>query len=898
MCERKIAGEGCVVAIELIEMEALKHIQEAVGVVTRFDGRGVCDAGDVLAQCKNWGITAELKPHQAEGVSWLIGRYVLGVNVILGDEMGLGKTLQSIVLLAYLKFARSCKGPFLVICPLSVTEGWALEMARFAPKLRVLRYVGNKGEREELRRSISEHVNKQAPSARTNPDLPFDVLLSTYELAMADVSFLSRIRWSYAIIDEAQRLKNADSVLFKTLDEQYMLPRRLLLTGTPVQNNLSELWALLHFCMPLIFTNVEEFLDAFGPAAAATHKDGDKIVDKEDSILTILRETVKVFMLRRTKAALVHSKALVLPPLTEVTIFSPMANIQKQVYVSVLKKESPKIIGDSPGTATSLQNIVIQLRKACSHPYLFDGIEPEPFQEGEHIVEASGKLKMLDVILKKLHASGHRVLIFAQMTRTLDILQDYLEYRSYSYERLDGSVRAEERFNAVHSFSAGHSKCGGDAKSGSAFVFLLTTRAGGVGLNLIGADTVIFYEQDWNPQADKQALQRAHRIGQISPVLAINLITRHTIDEVIMRRAKKKLELTCNVIGRDDADLETHGPASAVSTDLRSMIMFGINTLHSSDATQDTEVGRSSELERIVEAALNQRGKAGPGLSNATEFGNVELVTLDAQDDGAENFYNYEGKDFAKPADKALLESWAVHANASNGDEPSTRRTRKVKASYLSDDADKDNSRAQKRQKAEDKKHAKWKSLGYHTLAIDDPGAGLQPALSSDNVGSDVHFVIGDCTVPVTTRPDEPCIILSFVDDSGVWGSGGMFNAVAKLSFKIPEAYEAAHEAEDLHLGDFHLVPLPGDRRFVGVAVIQTYSRRRKVPRSDISISAFETCLRKVVTAAKARSASVHVPRIGSRGQGKNEWYAVERLLRKYATGYDVPFYVYYYRRP
>lgn len=466
--------------------------------------------------------------------------------------MGLGKTLQSIVLLAYLKFARSCKGPFLVICPLSVTEGWALEMARFAPKLRVLRYVGNKGEREELRRSISEHVNKQAPSARTNPDLPFDVLLSTYELAMADVSFLSRIRWSYAIIDEAQRLKNADSVLFKTLDEQYMLPRRLLLTGTPVQNNLSELWALLHFCMPLIFTNVEEFLDAFGPAAAATHKDGDKIVDKEDSILTILRETVKVFMLRRTKAALVHSKALVLPPLTEVTIFSPMANIQKQVYVSVLKKESPKIIGDSPGTATSLQNIVIQLRKACSHPYLFDGIEPEPFQEGEHIVEASGKLKMLDVILKKLHANGHRVLIFAQMTRTLDILQDYLEYRSYSYERLDGSVRAEERFNAVHSFSAGHSKCGGDAKSGSAFVFLLTTRAGGVGLNLIGADTVIFYEQDWNPQADKQALQRAHRIGQISPVLAINLITRHTIDEVIMRRAKKetRAHLQCDWAGR------------------------------------------------------------------------------------------------------------------------------------------------------------------------------------------------------------------------------------------------------------------------------------------------------------------------------------------------------------
>ncbi|KAG0627932.1 hypothetical protein M758_2G239400 [Ceratodon purpureus] len=812
--------------------------------------------------------------------------------------MGLGKTLQSIALLAYLKSARSSKGPFLVICPLSVTEGWALEMARFAPHLRVLRYVGNKEEREELRQKICEHVNEQAPQARANPELPFDVLLTTYELAMADVTFLSRMRWCYAIVDEAQRLKNANSVLYKTLDEQYMLPRRLLLTGTPVQNNLTELWALLHFCMPLVFGDLEGFLDVFGPAAAETHKDSDKVADTEDSRLAMLREIVKSFMLRRTKAALVHSKALVLPPLSEVTIFSPMANLQKHVYVSVLKKESPKLVGDNSGPTTSLQNIVMQLRKACSHPYLFDGVEPEPFQEGEHIVEASGKLKMLDMMLKKLHAGGHRVLIFAQMTRTLDILQDYLEYRRYSYERLDGSVRAEERFDAVRSFSADHSKRGGAPSSGSAFVFLLTTRAGGVGLNLVAADTVIFYEQDWNPQADKQALQRAHRMGQMSPVLAINLITPHTIEEVIMRRAKRKLELTYNVIGRDDVDLEAHGPASAGSADLRSMIMFGVNTLHKSGDTNDVEIVNDSALEAIVDAALAQRGKTGSDLSSSTEFGNVGLVTLDSQGDQAENFYKYEGKDFTKPADKALLESWAVDANASKGNEVDTRRSRRGRTSALGSDEDQENARAQKRQKAEDKKRSKWQSLGYHSLAIDDPGVGLQPDSSDDETGNDVNFVIGDCTQPVTTTKDEPCIILSFVDNSGTWGRGGMFDAVARLSSKVPEAYEAAYEAEDLHLDDLHLIPVSGATRFVGVAVIQTYDRRRKIPRSDISMSAFETCLRKVVTAAKAHSASVHVPRIGSRGaQGKNEWYSVERLLRKYATSYNVPFYVYYYRR-
>ena len=282
-----------------------------------------------------------------------------------------------------------------------------------------------------------------------------------------------------------------------------------------------------------------------------------------------------------------------------------------------------------------------------------------------------------------------------------------------------------------------------------------------------------------------------------------------------MRRAKRKLELTYNVIGRDDVDLEAHGPASAGSTDLRSMIMFGVNTLHKSDGNNDMEIVDDSQLGDIVDAALAQRGKAGSNLPSSTEFGNVGLVTLDSRKDQAENIYNFEGKDFAKvrmytrftclqvvyctvvhahlngvsclrnlcmtvgcyqsqmwnalidlwvlqPADKALLESWAVDVNASKENGLDTRRTRKGRVSALGSDEDQENARAQKRQKAEDKKHLKWQSLGYHSFAVDDPGVGLQLDSLDGDTGNDIHFVIGDCTQPVTTTTDEPCIILSY----------------------------------------------------------------------------------------------------------------------------------------
>ncbi|KAL6531019.1 putative helicase chr10 [Orobanche hederae] len=318
----------------------------------------------------------------------------------------------------------------MVLCHLSVTNGWVSEIANFAPNLRLIRYVGEKEHRRKLRLEMHEYVNK-LPLSSYVPTLPFDVLLTTYDIALIDQDFLSQFSWHYAIIDEAQRLKNPSNVLYNVLRDRFVMPRKFPMTRTPIQNNLAELWALMHFCMPLIFGMLEQFLSNFKEAGDPSCQDADRVKGQ----FKILKYVLGAFMLRRTKSKLMESGSLM----------AHLTPVQKKVYVSILRKELSKLLALASGAsnAQSLQNIVIQLRKACSHPYLFPGIEPEPYQEGEHLVQ----------LLQKLHDSGHRVLLFAQMTNTLDILQDFLEMRKFTYERLDGSIRAEERFAAIRSFS-------------------------------------------------------------------------------------------------------------------------------------------------------------------------------------------------------------------------------------------------------------------------------------------------------------------------------------------------------------------------------------------------------------------------------------------------------------
>ncbi|KAL0007673.1 hypothetical protein SO802_009175 [Lithocarpus litseifolius] len=825
-----------------------QRLKAAARVILANDSR----AGDAPVDAASFGVTATLKPYQVEGVSWLIRRYNLGVNVILGDEMGLGKTLQAISFLSYLKVHKKSPGPFLVLCPLSVTDGWVSEVVKFAPNLEVLRYVGDKEHRRSLRWTMHEHVKEQSSSCNGSL-LPFDILLTTYDIALMDQDFLSQISWQYAVIDEAQRLKNPSSVLYNLLKDRFLMPRRLLMTGTPIQNNLTELWALMHFCMPSVFGTLDQFLFTFKEA-------GDPSSAKVKEQFQSLKCILGAFMLRRTKAKLIECGNLVLPALTEITVMAPLLSLQKKVYLSILRKELPKLLALSSGTSNhqSLQNIVIQLRKASSHPYLFPGFEPEPFEEGEHLVQASGKLMILDQLLQKLHDSGHRVLLFAQMTHTLDILQDFLELRKYSYERLDGSVRAEERFSAIRSFSGQSIKgsLNSESDQNGAFVFMISTRAGGVGLNLVAADTVIFYEQDWNPQVDKQALQRAHRIGQMNHVLSINLVTRHTVDEVIMRRAERKLRLSHNVVGDDVMNWEGKETAGVETGDLRSII-FGLHRFDPTEiSTEKLGETQMSDLNAMVEKVLAKRYEqtvekddrkfeVNPlDLSSGSDIAIGESSTSVGLDPGL---------------DDASYHSWVekLKEASQTGSNPimeSGTRRQAPEEKHLKHEA--------ARKKAEEKKLSKWEAVGYCSLSVKEPIPPEDSDMMSDS-GS-VHFVYGDCTQPSKICPSEPTIIFSCVDDSGNWGCGGMFDALAKLSASIPDAYQQASEFGDLHVGDLHLIRINegsdeqnmdvGSPQWVALAVVQSYSVRRKIPRSKISLPDLECCLSKASFAAAQNS--------------------------------------------
>ncbi|KAH1162060.1 hypothetical protein GLYMA_01G073400v4 [Glycine max] len=809
--------------------------------------------GDAPLYQEELGLRVTLKPHQVEGVSWLIRRYKLGVNVVLGDEMGLGKTLQAISFLSYLKVCRLSLGPFLVICPLSVTDGWVSEIVKFTPKLKVFKYVGDKECRRNLRMKIHEYVTGQ--SSTLNVLLPFDVLLTSYDIALMDQDFLSQISWQYAIIDEAQRLKNPSSVLFNVLKDCYIMPRRLLMTGTPIQNNLSELWALMYFCMPSVFGTPDQFLSMFKDISdlSPVH-DTPKVKER----LKILRSVLGAFMLRRTKSKLIECGNLVLPPLTVTTVLVPLVILQKKVYMSILRKELHKLLALSFGTSNheSLQNIVIQLRKACSHPYLFPGIESEPYEEGEHLVQASGKLLILDQLLQKLHYSGHRVLLFAQMTHTLDILQDFLELRKYSYERLDGSIRAEERFAAIRSFSSSSANMGlnSEADQNEAFVFIISTRAGGVGLNLVAADTVIFYEQDWNPQVDKQALQRAHRIGQMNHVLCINLVTERTVEEVIMRRAERKLLLSLNVIGDNILKDDNKEPSEVGSGDLKSII-FG---LHMFDPTEINDGNHRNmnipEICAMADRVLAMRDEQ--ILDNDERKFEVNPTNILKGDAVKERDSASLSCDLG--LDEASYLSWVKkfeEVSKSSCDSITDLRSRR------NVDEEKSLKIESARKKAEEKKLARWEALGYQSLNVKDAISPTGNDIAS--ASGSVHFVYGDCTAPSNVCSSEPAIIFSCVDTSGHWGHGGMFDALSKLSTSIGDAYQWASEHGDLHLGDLHLIRLDdccGEQmdgnapKMVALAVVQSYNPRHKIRRSEISLPHLESSLTKAAYSAAQNS--------------------------------------------
>ncbi|KAL1567540.1 DNA helicase [Salvia divinorum] len=461
-----------------------------------------------------------LFPHQLEALNWLRKSWHKSRNVILADEMGLGKTVSACAFLSSLYFEFNATLPCLVLVPLSTMPNWMSEFALWAPELNVVEYHGNTKARAIIRQ-YEWHARNPAGSNEKSSAFKFNVLLTTYEMVLCDSSYLRGVPWEVLVVDEGHRLKNSSSKLFGLLN-MFSFQHRVLLTGTPLQNNIGEMYNLLNFLQQDAFPSLALFEEKFNDLTTA-----EKVEE--------LKKLVASHMLRRLKKDAMQN----IPPKIERVVPVELSSIQAEYYRAMLTKNYQILRNIGKGAPQqSMLNIVMQLRKVCNHPYLMPGTEPESGSVEflhEMRIKASAKLTLLHSMLKLLHKEGHRVLIFSQMTKLLDILEDYLtiEFGPRTYERVDGSVSVTERQAAIARFNQDNNR----------FVFLLSTRSCGLGINLATADTVVIYDSDFNPHADIQAMNRAHRIGQSKRLLVYRLVVRASVEERILQLAKKKLML-------------------------------------------------------------------------------------------------------------------------------------------------------------------------------------------------------------------------------------------------------------------------------------------------------------------------------------------------------------------
>ncbi|RMD41265.1 hypothetical protein DV735_g3879, partial [Chaetothyriales sp. CBS 134920] len=597
-----------------VGLEQKPSVQEALAeAADEYDGEQIGAHEDLVATEQPRLVTGgKMKQYQLQGLEWLKSLWMNGLCGILADEMGLGKTLQAISMIAFFK-DNSISGPFLVVAPLSTVRNWIEEFKFWCPKIATVLYHGSKDERDDLRKKRMKMKDQGA--------FEFPVVVTSYEICMNDRKFLAGYQWRYIIVDEGHRLKNMNCRLIKEL-MTYNSANRLLLTGTPLQNNITELWSLLHFLLPEVFNDLDSFERWFDFSSVLDdEKDGDegqqkgKARRRKHNLVSSMHAILKPFLLRRVKTDVEAS----LPKKREYILYAPLTSEQKELYREILagssrayledkaveriqsrsaslKRKEPsssrsgrstpaksikqardstpasvasagsrrsrrrgkvsyRDINDSEEIANKkLQNPVMQARLACNSPHNFywpfGPSTPEEEASGnyarvdESLVRASGKLLLLDTLLQRLFALGHKVLIFSQFKTTLDIIETYAtELRGWNQHqqqhqgtlcRIDGSISQEQRHAAITAFNT-DPKCQ---------LFLLSTRAGGQGINLTAADTVVLFDSDWNPQQDLQAMDRAHRIGQTKPVIVYRLATRGTVEETLLLRAdaKRKLE--------------------------------------------------------------------------------------------------------------------------------------------------------------------------------------------------------------------------------------------------------------------------------------------------------------------------------------------------------------------
>ncbi|KAJ2041935.1 chromatin remodeling complex Adenosinetriphosphatase, partial [Coemansia sp. S16] len=575
--KRQLDGKAVKESTEGASRRHRKTEKEEDAELLREDSPEIVEIQQTFSESPSYVTGGKMRDYQMRGLNWMISLFENGINGILADEMGLGKTLQVISFIGYLKHYRGMRGPHLIVVPKSTLHNWKTEFNRWVPDLDVFLLHGDKSSRSEI---FEKHL-------RTNE---FNCCITTYEMCLICKSELRKVNWEYIIVDEAHRLKNENSMLSK-LVRMFSSQRRLLITGTPLQNNLHELWALLNFLLPDVFGSSDVFDEWF-------HKEeGD-----QEQVVQQLHKVLQPFLLRRIKSDVEHS----LLPKKEVNLYVGLTPMQRTWYRRILERDIAAIngaVGKKEGK-TRLLNIVMQLRKCCNHPYLFDGAEPgPPYTTDEHLVYNSGKMAVLDKLLKRCKEQGSRVLIFSQMSRVLDILEDYCMFRGYKYCRLDGSTDHEERVESIQEFSRPDS---------DKFIFLLTTRAGGLGITLTAADTVCIYDSDWNPQADLQAMDRAHRIGQTKQVYVYRFITEDSVEEKVLERAMQKLRLDQLVIQQGRLAQPSKG---TTREQLLDMVQFGAESIFNGPSEKT-----SAADSRVASGAGTPAHSDAGGLAEAGAF--------------------------------------------------------------------------------------------------------------------------------------------------------------------------------------------------------------------------------------------------------------------------------------
>lgn len=583
----------------------------------------------------------ELRSYQMEGLNWLRYCWYNRNSNILADEMGLGKTAQSINMINYLAKVENIRGPHLVVVPLSTLEHWYQEFQLWTD-LNVVVYHGDQEALKLIYKTEFTVLNSKGAIDPTR--VQFDVLVTSYEKVYQEFKLFESIHWRYVVFDEAQKLKNPYGKKYQKV-EHLIFEHCTLLTGTPIQNDTKELWALLHLIHPSRFDDLEEFMNKYGDI-----KDNKQVEE--------LQNILKPLMLRRKKSDVEKSIA----PKEETIVFVELTRIQKTYYRAFLSDNASILLSQlTNGATNSLTNLVMQLRKVCNHPYLIKGAEEDIRREAasndkykgmseteidlHSLVDSSGKVVFLDKLLPRLKQQGSKVLIFSQMVKILDIIQRYLELKDYKFERLDGSCENNQRAASIDRFKNDPEK----------FVFLLSTRAAGTGLNLTNANTVILFDLDWNPQNDIQAEARCHRIGQTQKVKVYRLITSNTYEYKMYEKASRKLGLDYVLLEGGDARNEKQMKPKEIEEMLRN----GISSLFNDDDTeadQFTAADIDQILERNSKTTVQDIITGGDSTFSRASF-NADSNNIDM---------NMDNKDF-----------WAHFLPKKNPDEqPSQRRCR------------------------------------------------------------------------------------------------------------------------------------------------------------------------------------------------------------------------------